>query len=662
MKTSISPTTPLSISTGELFLSKHFNLNDKEMLQIDTTFPFSWNGQHTFLSSINFSRNQVVPTFMLSAENEKHGDILCFQREKGWMNLSGGTAGRVMVWIGGFPTWGFIDLNTMVSGVLPSSRGGTGTNSWQKCEIPVGSSTGNLVKLVPQIPGEVLTFDGENILWQKPQILSGNGEDNTFSLWKKGTLCSSPVKLTDTGVVFDVPIQIGEHLKISFNNSDPTKIIIGSDQGTLIISQNGIAFKNKLIFDGNGTMITGTVPFERMIGVVASENGGTGISQIRKGDILMSPSGKLWSTLSTINAQDGDVISLVDGLPAWSTPNNAVENPKTTIRLAAGNANRAPIMFRKGALSTNLIDGAIERDPEGYLYFTQGSSTRQRFLMSGDNIDGSSKMVREIVPVELGGLGVDTSKFPDRSLIIKDNGVFRPFVANNIDTALVNIWNSEMNCMTLSWQSVLRNILVRQNGGISSDGNSTTPRLSLDFAVNADWSASHRFRALVQMDEGVYLGGILFRPLINPPEPKQGLVWFDGKTLWLFANGRPQPLGGNTESKTQSHYLSLVKNTSLFGSEMYRQRIPLPYASDGITPRQWRIRKIVFRGDEMENYANINVRIGQNYLFENPVMVNNETKEFTEFIHTVSNSGEEVVVECPYAISGYLSAWMQIEA
>jgi hypothetical protein len=406
----------------------------------------------------------------------------------------------------------------------------------------------------------------------------------------------------------------------------------------------------------------------RLKGVLPVENGGTGLPRLRRGDLLYAGGETEWARLSVPDSGEGLVLSLVDGLPAWASPSNSVSRPRTTLKLIAGDANRPPLLFTRGTLTSAPQEGSLEWG-EGGLYFTDEGSARRRLLFQGEDVQGTARMVREVVPLALGGLGQDVTKLPDDALLVKRDGGIGGIGSGKVGASLCVLDNG------LGWRETVHSVSVLPKGGLLLDGGADAPRLRLDFALDGDWTGKHRFRNAVQMEDGAFVGALVMRTLAAPPDPKSGLVWFDGRTLWLWANGRWQSLTGGGNEATpvkESHLLRLCAAVPAGEARHLRRlRVPLPYAaSDGITPRQWKLKRLTARVDDATVGLRMNLLVGGELALEPALSLpysgaESATAETCEFTHAVFRSGEEVWVECAAGEggdTGYLSAWLLIEA
>ena len=653
-------------------LGDSLRLDGQGMLGVNDAATFLWTGSHHFTRPLFFSVEQALSTSLLSCEDQSHGDILGFIRGKGWSRIPASpVAGRVFVWSAGLPTWGLVDLAASVQGVLSIKQGGTGLSEWEKGSLLVG---GNL--LLSGQEGDILTVDTDGgATWHRPSGLRGQGDPYTLAIWgADNNLISLPIHAGLNGSLSLVGPLLFEASE-SGVEAKTNSLTLYCGETNLVIKENNISLQDDLgvawfRFSADKGLEIGSVGVDHIKGILPTDKGGTGQSRLRRGDLLVAASDAEWNRLSVPSQSEGFVLSLVDGLPIWASPNNAASRPMSTVKLAAGGSDRPPLLFTSGTLTSSPQAGALEWGTEG-LYFTASESSRRRLLFEGEDIKGTASMVREIVPLSLGGLSTDVSRFPDNALFCKIGGEIHPFSVGEAGQTLIT--ENQNGILQFAWRKTLHSLSVTPQGGILLDDDTPdSPRLRLDFGLNAEWTGTHRFRNAVQMNDGAFVGALVLRALTAPPDPKPGLFWFDGQTVWIWANGRAQNLlGGSsvTESPKESHYLSLCAAVSVAEPrQLRRSRVTLPYAaSDGVTPRQWRIRRFTARLDDGETPVRVGLRInGVNALEPTLLLATDSPVETTEFTHTVARSGEDIwvetILEDDSADPGYLSCWLLIEA
>jgi formaldehyde-activating enzyme involved in methanogenesis len=215
----------------------------------------------------------------------------------------------------------YLNLNN-ATGILATTKGGTGLSSYTTGDILYSSATDTLSKLTIGTPNQILSVSASGIPeWINPTVAGIN-------ILEEGTLVGSSTIVDFVGraitATFDAPSSTAT-LTLS---DDPTFNTITSDVGIgtaplVVTSTTLVANLNADLLDGQEGIYY--LDLNNSTGILATIKGGTGLSSYTTGDILYSSAANTLSKL-TIGSQNQILSVSSTGIPEWIDPTVAKIN------------------------------------------------------------------------------------------------------------------------------------------------------------------------------------------------------------------------------------------------------------------------------------------------------------------------------------------------
>ena len=564
-------------------------------IAVDTEASFTWTGMHAFARPVAFSSDQKLAIEALFHPRASRGDLL-FQGEKYVELLKLGAAGTTLISSGTSLQWGYIDLNSHVTGVLPIRLGGTG---W--AVIPeeglIASDGHRLWSLSLGPEGSVLTVNKGELSWQLPKTLQGSGDVDVLAIWNRdNTLGSSCLYFhhdalvwsgTSPAIVMQAAIpgglemlRDGSGLRLHANLSERKRLAEKMGGSFQIDLENDLATWSLVramadsepttvaSWSNQGVLTQGIVPVERLAGILSPDCGGTGIADFVIGDILYAVAPNKLARLST-KGKEGCVLGVVNGLPAWTKYMPTEVSAKST-----------------------GVQSSLELD-EKQLWYREGKK-RKALVLRGDDIEGKAAGLSRILEVNCGGTGADLSNIDQGSLIVsRGAGAMGGLAQGPKNTVLA----SDGAGRDPVWQAVV--MTVNTQSGILRSGSDAEVTLEIDVSnqFNPVWRGDHLFAGEAGFAQAPLMAkGLALENDPAPRSPQTGDLWREGDQLYYRTEGATVCLSESAspiQEPRQTHYLRIACGEIMEDGMIQRVRTLIPHSpSRPLSGVQWRIVRL----------------------------------------------------------------------
>jgi len=590
--------------------------------------------------------------------NQSKGDLLYFDSNS-WQRLPVGDSNTVLTVLNGIPTYQHLNLQESVTGYLPIEFGGTGRRSFKQGLI-YARQDNVLDTLALGEESTVLTIKDNKISFTKIDSVLGKGTNGNLVVWgNDNTVTDTSINYSTNQIQFNVPsLKLNEALIFEQNNS----LNIQYQTFTLTISSNGLSFNNLLSIDQNGNLNNVSVPSSLINGVLNTAQGGTGFNKYKPGDILYATSKNTLGTLST-KGYESYILSVQNGIPTWIPQPNTLEFKEGNITLVTSAKNDPPLKFISSPLINQSTNGAMEYSDS--LYFTDNKK-RHKIAYIDSDIDGTASMIRNILPINLGGTGVDLSNQSSGSLIVMQNtsqlGVL------NTDDSMKFLCSNGKNQMP-SWKYAITNIKSSPISGIIvTEVDANTPALWVDQSseFNPTWLGLHTFSQLIS--DSIKTNSLNIAVKQSPPNPKDGDVWYDGNDLYMCKNGSTVSLTSQSQSTTpsntqnkQMHYICLFSGINP-QAKIKTLRVPLPYGN-----QYWQFARLDLFCEipSTQGQIKVNVTCDGEYIIAQPLIlnINQDSIYVDKFDRQTGKAGAmiQMTFDALYDSQTW-SAWLLIES
>jgi hypothetical protein len=639
-------------------------------IAVDTEASFTWTGMHAFARPVAFSSDQKLAIEALFHPRASRGDLL-FQGAKHVELLKLGAAGTTLISSGASLQWGYIDLNSHVTGVLPIRLGGTGWTAAPE-EGLIASDGHRLWSLSPGPEGSVLTVSQGALSWQLPKTLQGSGDADALAIWKRGNALSdsslhfhqealvwggaSPAIVMQAAIPGGLEmLHEGRVVRLHANLSERQRLAESAGGALQISLENDLATWSLVWAKADGEPVTvaswsnqgvltqGTVPIERLAGVLSPDCGGTGIAEFAIGDILYAVAPNRLARLST-KGKEGCLLGVVNGLPAWVKGASAEVSAKST---------DSP--------------SSLELD-EKRLWYREGKK-RKALVLHGDDIEGKAAGLSRVLEVGCGGTGADLSNITQGSLIVsRGPGAMGGLVQGPKNTVLA----SDGAGRDPVWQPVVMS--VNAQGGILRSGSDTEVTLEIDASnqFNPVWRGDHLFAGEVGFARAPLMAkGLALESDPVPRSPQTGDLWREGDQLYYRTERATVCLSESSapiQEPRQTHYLRIACGETMEDGMIQRVRTLIPHStSKPLSGAQWRIVRLDILCEEppQEEGALIDViaENGSSILLE-PVQIEAAARRgFTvHFQQSILDADETLRLVVRRRAGGDLwSAWVLLE-
>lgn len=627
-----------------------------------------WTNQHTFLKPVLFAAGQMFNGANIKFSGQQKGSMM-FYDGASWTLLHPGQSGQSLTIVNNSPVWSGADASYL-TGIVGVQSGGTGIGAYKPGDILYSDVKNNLTTLPVGKNGQVLGALNKTPTWIDLPGVQGKGKSACLAVWSSSNeIVDSNIQIKNDLVDFQTPINT---IKIdgAIISSSNKNLTLQLDKDSLVITKDTFAIQasgTTVVKFWKGKLSVGTVPVDRLDGVLSVSTGGTGLSNYRVGDILYASSTQKLNTLSSENSE-GFYLRVVNGKPQWAPVEvaNTKTTSDTTFVLEPGTTVRAPILFTLGEMTSNPKPGALEWD--GYqLYLTNKDNNRKSFVLQGENLAAYARGVTEIVPTHMGGTGKNLSNADIGSILFVNTatniGALKPEAGKFL----------RVNPFTLepTWHHAL--LKVNQLDGVVVN---TVDEYEISIGVDTQnfsptWESKHIFKKGLVLGEDTTLvipsnttrfAQINFQKCYEPITKQNGDMWFDND-LFMFINGATVNLTG-AQPKTnnriaQIQYLRVCEGESPIPNTKRKIKYPLPYGSDGWSKLCWRFTRIDWRIEDSPTLESAQMRIyvNNNLLLTQPLQidVNNNSAFTTQFIYPFAESGD--LIEIEYLNTGDSDCW-----
>lgn len=610
-----------------------------------------WKGQHTFLKPALFSPAQAFSGNNLRFNNQQKGAISVFDGTT-WNALNISSNPQALVLINGMPAWGNID-SSIITGTLNVQNGGTGFSRYHAGDIFYANSTTSLEVLNIGKQFQILSVQDKAPVWMDFPGVIGKGKSSYLTAWSsEGNICDVDIYIENNHVIFkdQYTIQIGD----STFSQDDGLLVLRNKQDSFVLGKDVFSIehddKSRLKFL-KGKLVNGTIPSERIDGVIKLSQGGTGIFQYNPGDILYASDTDKLSTLSIENT-NGYYLKSVNGRPQWS-PIPGQQSTSSTLSLFSGTEHRAPLQFQLGILTNTPYPGAVEWDGNN-LYVTTHDKRRRTVVFQGENIEGYAKNVTDIIPIHLGGTGSNLSSAPVGSIMFVDSPTSIGWIKPE-NGQFLRI-NSQTSYPT--WSHAI--VDLKSNDSIAIDNTDVYhPQISINEHFIPTWLGKHTFVHGIELGvdntfvlpSNTDIPQIHFEQCLEPKNKQSGDVWFDND-LFVFVNGATINLTSpqfNQKNNSQVQYLKICEGVTPISKSKRKIKYPLPFGPDGHSRIKWKFSRIDLRIEDAptETYANMKIFVNDNNILEDSltVAVNEQSTYTHQFIAPYAYSGDLISLE-----------------
>jgi hypothetical protein len=577
------PTTSIPLGTGLQYL-------EGGVLAVDPSPTFKWLNTHTFTVPIIFAPNQSFQARTLFANGQDNGSVLYYDGQ-GWVASPAGNG--VLIRYGQNVKWGAVDLGMVATGTLSPANGGTGIQKYSLGYLLVGNNAGGLSILERGSVGTVLTVDESGqLIWQNPTGLSGQGNAGQVSVWNvSNRLSSVPLSISAHQNTISISAQssvlnmdVSGYPILSATSSSLT--LTGTSACSLVLSNSGMSLilvNSRIDFGQDGTIQGASIPVSSLTGVLPITAGGTGINSFKSGDMLIGTGDGRLTRLPIKDVSDGCVLTVSAGSPTWQMPSGSV----TPSAVAAG-ISAKPLVLTP-------VPSTIEFDGNR-IYMTSSEGTRTGVSLLSDNIDGTSQTIRDVLPVDKGGLGCDVSENLGAGCSL---WALSPTNFVTVQPGTPGMVLVSTGAGLPKWQYVVSSI--NTSDGMTSSFVNGVCWLSLDSTrnFNPQWAGYHRFEGGLSATGRVEIAGTnagLVLGASSVSDSLDGELWYDGKDLNFRTQSSTIKL---TETDAvldkPSLYLPLALRADPFDEFINDWNIYVPFdLSDGQTLVKWAIRRVDF--------------------------------------------------------------------
>lgn len=629
-----------------------------------------WTQQHTFLKPVLFSSGQVFNGASIKFSEQKRGSIAVCDGKQ-WNVLHPGASAQVLSIVNGQPLWSSVDTSVL-NGVVKPENGGTGISNFESGSVLCADSKSTWSALKPGKDGNVLQIKDGTPTWDDFPGVSGVGKSSYLTVWSStGSVCASNIQVSEKSLVLK-----GKNQSIQFGDailhSTSKQVSLTLNQDSVVITKDTFAIQhdNKTVVKFyKGKFDVGVVPTERLDGVVATQNGGTGISRYNTGDIIYAVSSNQLGTLS-IDNMDGFYLKVVNGRPQWAPLESGVVSAKTTnsstMALSEGTYLRAPMQFQTGQLTSSPHPGALEWDGND-LYITTKDSTRKAVMFKGENSTGSASSLTRVLSLSMGGLGKAHDNARVGSIL---------FVETNTNVGVLKPESGQFlridpHSNLPTWSHAV--VEITPGNGVSVNrSNKYTPQIEVDTSdkFNPLWRGNHIFERGVVLGEETTLkipkhinsgaAQIHFDKCKEPNQKTHGDVWFDND-LFMYVNGATVNLTETRRaaSVAQIQHLRICEGVSPIPNSRRKVKYPLPFGGDGYSRVKWKFIRADLRVEDCpsEHDAKLQILVNNQPVLEQPMTVAMSQQATSTQLFTMPYAFSGDLIEIEYGDTGGSDCW-----
>ncbi len=643
-------------------------------LDINNFQDYVWSGKHIFSRPIIFAQDQYFPLDKLSHDNCILGSVIVSTGE-GWQALPPGAPGQVLTYTSKGAKWLNVTLD-QAEGTLSSSRGGTG---W--ADLPIKGllcHTGKpVVDILPFTLNKKILFSENNeLLWQDyqelsdeiakrfPKILSLKSNKAILEKQNPGFILQDINQL-------EMSLVDNKNFKISLISPNENKINkfinFSLDHSTFEIRvDNSIVFS----VDQSGVITNGSLAIDKLDGVVPLQKGGTGLDSYDTGDLLYVSESGAFTRLSTKNAE-GCFLRVIGGMPKYvnfekTGFDGVFESPVTFAKSSV----QASVTIQPNELIKNSTMGALEFDGDN-LYITN-KTDRKKLAFTDSNISGNSENVSGVIDLSHGGTNTNLETLNEGQMIVMSNDYKFEGLEQGFEGQVLV---SKGHGVAPEWKDPVANVTSKKESGILITKNNFNFDFSFDSSLDYEWSGENTIKnKLILEPEAKFLikrelnsseAPLNIQSSKTPSKLDDGDIWYDGKSLNLFANGQKINLSSSNETNPY-YYLTLAAGSEVIEGRKIRMKTPIPplVGRGTAVTAKWRLRRLDILFDEIPvDNVSINLWSSNKILLSNGIVPQNLEKfTFESFEEAFVETNEILQLEClKSGGSNYWSAFLLIE-